>query len=60
MRRLLEHTVRVPYAARTAEPYTADEIDALPEPYRARVWATILALREYVSPERPDHHEKGF
>lgn len=35
-----------PVEAIKAEPYTVDELDALPEPFRARMWATLVAVRE--------------
>jgi hypothetical protein len=49
-RSLLNHTVRIPASARSAAPYTISELDALPEPYRSRFWATIEFIRQ-------DRHE---
>lgn len=46
---LLNHQIRPCIGAETAMPYTAEDIDNLPQEISVRVWATILQLREHAS-----------
>ena len=44
MTTLLDDSISIPAAAYGAEPFSVAEIDAHPD--RARIWATIRAMRE--------------
>lgn len=49
-----------PASSYRAQPLTVQELDALDEPLRSRVWATVHMLQLWAAQKYEDGHSQGY